>query len=161
MQSTNLRASIYLCSGVLHRMSQLRPPLAFSLLVMKSPCRTPRQQNLMPALQPPVLLSVRVSSSLCCCPKVVTYEEHPQSMLCPSSACLPAVVRPCGCLKTCMSLMDALCLQAKQHSLSLPSPLCMNNTHAPAHADMPQRAESRAAGACAAAGSDLSRGAGA
>ena len=44
--------------------------------------------------------------------------------VCPSSACLPTVVRPCGCLKTCMSLMELL-FKAEQQSLSLPSSLCM------------------------------------
>ena len=76
-------------------MSQLRTLLTFSLLAMKSPHWTLRQQNLMPALQPPVLLSLKVSSSPCRCTRVVTHEVPLKACCAPLLHASPLLLRPC------------------------------------------------------------------
>ena len=94
MQLTDSRASIYSLCGVLHRMRQLPTPLTFSLLVMRSPYWTLRWQDLMPALQPPMLLPLKVSFFPCRCTKVVTHEVHPKVCYAPRMHAFPLLCAP-------------------------------------------------------------------
>ena len=123
---------------MLHRMRHLRTPLTFSLLVMKSPYRTLRQQDLMPALRPPTLLSMKVCSFLCRCTRLVTHEGHLEAG-CVSLFCMPShCCAPLWLLED-LHVPEAAPVPGSAAEPEPAFPSVHKNMRAPAHADMPQR----------------------